>query len=167
MMLSSAGSAAMPCAAAKLGVAAYLTKPVRQSELLDAILTALGTRAKNAGQACARHTPFSARKPESTAYLARRGQCRQPACRSSTARKRGHTVTVADNGKKALDSSGTKVLRPHADGRADAGDGWLGGDRRDPRKRKITGGHIPIIAMTAHAMKGDANAASLPAWTII
>jgi PAS domain S-box-containing protein len=44
MMLSSAGQRGDAKRCRDLGVAAYLTKPVRQDELLDAILTALGTR---------------------------------------------------------------------------------------------------------------------------
>ena len=43
MMLSSAGQRGDAKRCRDLGVAAYLTKPVRQDELLDAILTALGT----------------------------------------------------------------------------------------------------------------------------
>lgn len=44
MMLSSAGQRGDARRCRELGVTAYLNKPVRQGELLDAILTALGTR---------------------------------------------------------------------------------------------------------------------------
>ena len=47
------------------------------------------------------------------------------------------------------------AVRPGADGRANAGNGRAGGHRGDPRRERIAGGHVPIIAMTAHAMKGD------------
>jgi len=50
MMLSSAGQRGDAMRCRELGVSAYLTKPVRQSELMDAILTALGTRMKNDAQ---------------------------------------------------------------------------------------------------------------------
>ena len=51
MMLSSAGQRGDARRCRELGVAAYLTKPVRQAELLDAILTALGTRPKKEAHA--------------------------------------------------------------------------------------------------------------------
>ena len=49
--------------------------------------------------------------------------------------RRGHTVTVAENGKEAVDALETARRRPRADGRADAGDGRVRGDRGDPRAR--------------------------------
>ena len=44
MMLSSAGLRGDAVRCREIGVSAYLTKPIRQSELLDAIVTALATR---------------------------------------------------------------------------------------------------------------------------
>ena len=46
MMLSSADRREDAARCRELGVAAYLTKPIRQSTLLDAIMTALGSSAK-------------------------------------------------------------------------------------------------------------------------
>ena len=54
MMLSSAGQAGDAARCRELGVATYLTKPIRQSYLLDAIMVALGTRAGAAGDGPAR-----------------------------------------------------------------------------------------------------------------
>ncbi len=51
--------------------------------------------------------------------------------------------------------AGAAAVRSGADGSGDAGDGRLRGDRRHPRREKDTGRHIPILALTAHAMKGD------------
>src|SRR6202011_646830 len=51
MMLSSAGQRGDARRCRELGVAAYLTKPVRQAELLDAILAALGTKPKKEARA--------------------------------------------------------------------------------------------------------------------
>ena len=45
MMLTSDDDAGDQARCRELGVAAYLTKPIKQSELLDAIVTALGSRA--------------------------------------------------------------------------------------------------------------------------
>ena len=64
MMLSSAGQRGDAVRCRELGIAAYLTKPVRQSELLDAILTALGTRTRGETLGQPGHAPFVARGPE-------------------------------------------------------------------------------------------------------
>ena len=47
------------------------------------------------------------------------------------------------------------VLRPRLHGLSDAGDGRIRGHRRDPASEKTTGAHVPIVAMTAHALAGD------------
>ncbi len=69
--------------------------------------------------------------------------------------KRGHTVVVADNGRiavdaylrEAFDAVLMDVQMPEMDGLEATGAirAW----------EQHTGGHVPIIAMTAHAMKGD------------
>jgi hypothetical protein len=50
---------------------------------------------------------------------------------------------------------GKGKLRPCADGRADAGDGRARSHRGDSGKEKGTGLRQPVVAVTAHAMKGD------------
>jgi len=72
--------------------------------------------------------------------------------------KRGHTVVVANNGREALaileasEFAGfgcvlMDVQMPEMDGFE------CTGFIRD--RERVTGTHVPIIAMTAHAMKGD------------
>ena len=70
-------------------------------------------------------------------------------------RKRGHTVTLADNGREALaalevatfDIVLMDVQMPEMDGFA--------ATARLREREKNTGRRIPVIALTAHAMKGD------------
>lgn len=69
--------------------------------------------------------------------------------------KRGHTVVVANDGKQAVELSERHnfdfiimdVQMPVMDG--------LQATAAIREREKITGAHIPIIGLTAHAMKGD------------
>ena len=69
--------------------------------------------------------------------------------------KKGHEVVVAKNGVEAVNKSGLEdfdlilmdVQMPEMDG--------LQATKRIREREKISGKHIPIIALTAHALKGD------------
>ena len=121
-------------AAGELGIAAYLTKPVKQSELLDAILTALG-HAHRAAPTRLPGRPGVTRAPiAAAAHPAGRGQRRQPAAGRRGCWRSGATRWwwPATAGRRWPRWS-SEALRPGADGRADAGDGRLRSDRRHPR----------------------------------
>ncbi len=69
-------------------------------------------------------------------------------------RKQGHQVVVVGNGREALARLGRLAVRRRADGRADAEmDGFE--TTAAIRAARRTGIHTPIIAVTAHALKGD------------
>jgi two-component system, sensor histidine kinase and response regulator len=137
-----------------LGVSAYLVKPVLQDELRETILGALGKKPTQAVS-----TPI-ARQTE----LPRAGSLRillaedQPVNQVLAVRlleKRGHSVTVANNGQEALD-----LLVQHSyelvlmDIQMPVMDGFE--TTRSLRLREEgAGGHLPIVAMTAYAIKGD------------
>ena len=155
MMLSSAGQRGDARRCRELGVAAYLTKPVRQAELLDAILTALGTKPKREARSVL-VTRHSLREDHGhLRILLVEDNAVNQLLALRMLEKRGHTVTVAGNGKEALaalDKSSFQLVfmdvqMPEMDG--------LEATAVIRAKEKSAGGHVPIVAMTAHAMVGD------------
>ncbi|MBZ5516283.1 MAG: PAS domain S-box protein [Acidobacteriia bacterium] len=111
MMLTSAGQRGDAERCRRLGVAAYLTKPVGQSELLDAILTALGSRAEEEARPLGDARGLRPQLITRHSLREARGQLRillaedNPVNRQLAIRlleKRGHTVVAAANGKEAV-----------------------------------------------------------------
>jgi len=155
MMTSSAGMRGDGERCRKLGIAAYLNKPIKQSELFDAVLTVLGIR----GTGAEKHdlvTKHSIR--ESRARLRILLAEDNPVNRKLALKvleKMGYTTDVAVNGKEAVDAFGREkfdvilmdVQMPEMDG--------FEATAAIRKMEQADGGHIPIIAMTANAMKGD------------
>ncbi len=136
-----------------LGVNAYVRKPVRGSHLLDSILSVLG--AKSIGDPGI-HEPRPAPREDRPLLilLAEDNRVNQKVV-VRMLEKLGHTVEIANDGQEASETWRTKpydlilmdVLMPRMDGyEATAA----------IRASEIeTGTHIPIIALTANALKGD------------
>ena len=157
-MLTSAGQPGDAARCRELGVAAYLTKPIKRSELRSAILLALGGRSAERDRPAlvTRHSLREARQT-GRILLVEDNSVNQLVARRLL-EKRGHTVVVANNGREAL-----AIL----DDAASAGFGCVLMDVQMPEmdgfectaiireREQATGVHLPIIAMTAHAMKGD------------
>jgi two-component system, sensor histidine kinase and response regulator len=155
MMLSSAGQRGDAMRCRELGVAAYLTKPIRQAELMDAILTALGTRARNEEKPAlvTRHT-LRESQIKLKVLLAEDNAVNQLVALRLLERF-GHSVTVAANGKKALEAwekGGFDAIL--MDVQMPEMNGWEA-TQVIREKERLIGERVPIIAMTAHAMKGD------------
>jgi two-component system sensor histidine kinase/response regulator len=155
MMLSSAGQRGDAKRCRELGIAAYLTKPVRQAELLDAILTALGTKpVKESLPALVTRHSLRENGKHLCILLVEDNAVNQK-LEARLLEKRGHSVAIAGNGKEALaavekqsfDLVFMDVQMPEMDG-FEATAAIRG-------KEKTSGNHLPIIAMTAHAMAGD------------
>jgi two-component system, sensor histidine kinase and response regulator len=158
VMLTSAGQPGDAARCRELGVAAYLPKPIKSSELRETILLAL------AGQPAERNRPVlvtrnSLREARHVGrlLLVEDNKVNQLVARRLL-EKRGYTVLVANNGREAL-----AIL----DDRAIAGFGCVLMDVQMPEmggfectaairaREQVTRVHLPIVAMTAHAMKGD------------
>jgi CheY-like chemotaxis protein len=155
MILSSSGPSADVARCRELGVAAYLTKPVKQSELFDAIASALGKESTKGRkpQIPTRQQP-QGRGKRCHILLAEDNVVNQRLA-MRLLEKKGHSVVVASNGLEALatlereafDLILMDVQMPEMNG--------YEATAAIREKEKAAGGHIPIIAMTAHAMKGD------------
>jgi signal transduction histidine kinase/DNA-binding response OmpR family regulator len=162
LMVSSAlgGSTAR---ARDAGVAEVLTKPVKQADLWQAILRALG-------MAAPARPPAAAKRPAAPPVrtlrilLAEDNPVNQKLA-VSLLENQGHAVTVAGNGREALaalyppdappDEGGSRgfdvvlmdVQMPELDG--------LRATEAIRERERVAGGHLLVIAMTAYALKGD------------
>jgi CheY-like chemotaxis protein/HPt (histidine-containing phosphotransfer) domain-containing protein len=153
MMLSSAGNSVNAVRCQEIGIRRCLTKPVKQSDLLDAILRAIGTE-DTSDQATQASATIESTTRSLRILLAEDGLVNQQVA-VGLLEMRGHSVHVANNGKEAVaalehqafDIVLMDVQMPEMDGMEAVAAIRL--------REQRTGGHVPIIAMTAHAMKGD------------
>lgn len=141
----------------ELGFSAYLTKPVRQSELRDAIAQSLDTRERRIESVTTVSLNDRPIVPNTTVLHVLLAEDNAVNQRLATRllEKRGHRVTVANDGQEAIDSLGhTAYDLVLMDAQMPQIDGFEA--TRIIRKREEeTGMHQPIVALTAHAMKGD------------
>jgi PAS domain S-box-containing protein len=158
VMLTSVGQPGDGARCRELGVAAYLTKPVKRSELHDAIVSAVGERSAEGDRPTlvTRHSLREARQP-GRILLVEDNRINQLVARRML-EKRGHTVVVANNGREALAILGDAAVPGFGCVLMDVQMPEMGGFEctaiiRDGEQ--TTGNRLPIIAMTAHAMKGD------------
>jgi len=157
MMLTSAGHRGDAERCRELGITAYLLKPIRQSELREAIARVLEAREQTG--------PI----PLVTRYSLQDARDPQPVLRVLVAEdnpvnqrlavrmleKRGHRVTVAGNGRAALEALEKDTFDlVFMDVQMPVVDGFQATSTIREREKSI-GGHQIVIAVTAHAMKGD------------
>jgi signal transduction histidine kinase/CheY-like chemotaxis protein len=154
MMLSSSGKQEDIRRCKELGVAAYLTKPVQQAALLDAIMTAMdGTPAAIPQPRPAQSASHPGRGAVRVLLADDNAVNRKLALR--ILEKRQYVVETASSGrdvlrawsKQTFDIILMDVQMPEMDG--------LEATAAIRKKEKSTGKHVPIVAVTAHAMKGD------------
>ncbi len=161
IMLTSAGQRGDAAFCREFGLEAYLTKPVRKSELREVVMRVLATSAK--------------RIPEETRQKAVQQPSAGPSGRQESGirilvaedsiviqkllltllQKRGHQSVLATNGREAVEAlENNQFDLVLMDGQMPEMDGFEA--TRLIRQREKSGGeHIPIIALTAFSMKGD------------
>jgi PAS domain S-box-containing protein len=155
IMLTSGGQRGDGLRCKELGIAAYLIKPVLQADLLDALLQVLALHEGIAEPAhvITRHSLREGRLPLRI-LLAEDNLVNQKLA-SRLLENQGHTVVVAADGAQAL---GTLEKQNFDLVLMDAQMPLMDGFECTAAIRRLeqaTRAHIPIIAMTAHAMVGD------------
>src|SRR5205823_3426847 len=140
----------------ELDIAAYLTKPVTQDELWDATLMSLGAISQTAASALVTRHTVREHCQRLRVLLAEDNIVNQRLA-VRLLEKWGHTVTVVSTGKEVLIALAQQscdlvlmdVQMPEMDG--------LEATMAIRVQERSTGTHLPIIAMTANAMQGDAE----------
>jgi signal transduction histidine kinase/CheY-like chemotaxis protein/HPt (histidine-containing phosphotransfer) domain-containing protein len=151
VMLTSSGQWGEAGRSRELGVAAYLTKPVEQGSLLAHIRRVVQGSTSNAEAA---PNPSAQVITPAKILLAEDNVVNQRVA-VGLLQKRGHFVTLAQNGREAVEA----VQRETFDlVLMDVQMPEMGGIEATIAIREheaATGGHVRIVAMTAHAMNGD------------
>ena len=157
MMLTSAGHGEDVARCKELGVAAYLLKPIRESDLREAVSRVLGTWAEAPLLIEVAHQPEPAVEKAGVVLnilVAEDNRVNQRVA-LGLLEKRGHAATVVENGREALtilesqtfDLILMDVQMPVMSG--------VDATIEIRLLEQKTGMHVPIYALTANAMKGD------------
>jgi PAS domain S-box-containing protein len=154
ILLTSAGHTEDMARAKSLGAAASVAKPVKQSDLWDAIITALHVAGRQKARPSVAQRRSRAAEHPLRILLAEDNPVNQEVA-VHLIERRGHSVIVAENGREAVEAIERHkfdlvlmdVQMPEM--------GGLEATRVIREKEKGSGHHLPIIAMTAHAMQGD------------
>jgi two-component system sensor histidine kinase/response regulator len=155
IMLTSAGLSHGLARAHEAGFAACLSKPVKQSDLLDTILSVIGATIVADRPQAPQVRPSPARTTRPLRILVAEDNPTNQTLVVTLLEQRHHTVVVAPDGREALRRAGEEtfdvilmdVQMPEMSG--------LEASAAIRLREQVTGKHVPIVAMTAHAMTGD------------
>jgi CheY-like chemotaxis protein len=159
MMLSSLDAEAEARRCREIGVERHLIKPIKPSDLLDAMMSLLGAETgldRAVGGTVEATRAELAPLPRLRVLVAEDSPVNQTLA-VRLLEKLGQQVTLAGNGKEAVAAAATgafdlilmDIQMPEMDG--------LEATRLIRARERQTGSHIPIAALTAHAMKGDGD----------
>ncbi len=155
ILLTSAGMPFESSRCQELGIRGCLSKPVRRADLLAEIKSALRTQEQIAGRLAPERNDLRGVTSRRLRILLAEDNAVNQKLAVHLLQQRGHIVRVAGTGRMALDALDAEsfdlilmdVQMPEMDG--------LEATAAIRKREQITGQHIPIIAMTAHAMMGD------------
>jgi two-component system, sensor histidine kinase and response regulator len=154
ILLTSASRPSDVARCRELGISNYLSKPIKQSELFDAIVTAIVEHNRKRTRYEITSATIQPSDRPLRVLLAEDNPVNQTLA-MRILEKLGHKVEVVNNGKEAvaralaegLDVILMDIQMPEMDG--------LEATTAIRAAEAATGKHVPIVAMTAHAMKGD------------
>jgi PAS domain S-box-containing protein len=155
VMMSSANSRIEATPWIKLGIPAYLNKPIKPSELKKVLLEVLGIAPQTQEPPPSEPKPAEPTSRQTYRILIAEDNLVNQRVAIYMLEKQGHQVTGVMNGEEAMEAleKGNfelvlmDIQMPRMDG--------FQATTLIRQKEQKTGEHIPIIAMTAHAMKGD------------
>jgi len=140
----------------KIGFAAYFTKPVRRSDLFDSLAIALSSKEIPKSSKPTSHKEITKLKKEHAHILLAEDNIVNQKVAVAILKKMGVTTDVAENGIEAvrmLESTTYDLVL--MDVQMPKMDGFEATKEIRSPNSKVNNHSIPIVAMTAHAMKGD------------
>lgn len=155
MMLSSLDRDESLSRCKALGIEAYLVKPIKPSELLDVIVKTFGYKEGTEMPKLENKSQISEKGEQVLRILLAEDNPINQKVAKALLEKRGWEVACVENGQEVLEAIEKEaydlilmdVQMPEVDG--------YEATRKIREKETQTGKHIPILAMTAHALKGD------------
>jgi len=155
VMLTSSGQPGDAKRCREMGLVAYLTKPIAQPELFDVVSAALRRTVNLTSSALPNSPARLVTNTDRLRILLAEDNVVNQRLTVLLLEKRGHTVTIASDGKQALaalegaefDIVLMDIQMPELNG--------LQATAAIRLQERKSGKRVPIIAMTAHAMKGD------------
>jgi signal transduction histidine kinase/DNA-binding response OmpR family regulator len=154
MMLSSSGRHEDVTRCRALGIAVYRTKPITSGDLLDAICDAVDPATRPATPSSEPAQPSRQATTGRRILLAEDNVVNQRVA-VGLLNRRGHQVTVANNGREALDAVAREPFDLVLMDLQMPVMGGLEATAAIRAREAISGGHLWIVAMTAHVMPGD------------
>jgi two-component system, sensor histidine kinase and response regulator len=155
VLLTSVGQRGHGVEASRIGISAYLTKPVDEADLYDCLVEVFApSRARRVSPLVTRHTLRERHPPGGARILVAEDNEVNQKVAVRLLEKLGYRVEVAENGRQAVEACRrSRYDAVLMDGQMPGLDGFEA--TRQIRELEGEARRTPIIAMTASAMKGD------------